>query len=127
MALPALESGFMELRGRKRTYAARYDPSRDNFSPDDWGLVCETVKNYSAKFHLQSLSQWASVMVKPWDSPRKPEKRHQDKIDAALCLIIALMWRRQSKEVWVIGNLNRGYIVTPTSGETRPILRDAAN
>ena len=127
MALPALESGFMELRRKKRRYAARYDPSRDNFSPDDWGLVCGTVKNYSAKFHLQSLSKWASVMVKPWDSPRKPEKRHQDKIDAALCLIIALMWRRQSNEVWAIGNLDKGYIVTPTSGETRSILRDAAN
>ena len=33
MALPALESGFMELRRKKRRYAARYDPSRDNFSP----------------------------------------------------------------------------------------------
>ena len=66
-------------------------------------------------------------MVKPWDSPRKPKKRHQDKIHAALCLIIALQWRRQSNVVWVIGNLDKGYIVTPTSGETRPILRDAAN
>ena len=127
IALPALESEFMKPRREERRYAARYDPSKDNFSPDDWKSVCATVKRYSAKFHLQSLSHWASEMVEPWDSPQKPEKRHQDKIDAALCLIIALQWRRLSNAVCAIGDLDQGYIVTPTSGETRSILQEAAH
>ena len=131
MALPALESEFMKYRREGRRYAARYDPSKDpskdNFSPNDWSLVCETVRSYSAKFCLQSLSQWASEMVKAWDSPQKPEKLHQDKIDAALCLIIALQWRRQTDMWCAIGGLDDGYIVTPTSEKTRSILQKAAN
>ena len=54
--------------------------------------------------------------------PKHPQKRHEEKIDAALCLIIALQLRRQSNGVRVIGNLDKGYIVTPTSGKTRRIL-----
>ena len=80
MALPALESKFMQRRRSGRRYAARYDPEKANFCWDDWRLVCETVESYAAKFHLQSLSQWASEMVKPWDSPQKPAKRHRTRL-----------------------------------------------
>ena len=66
-------------------------------------------------------------MVEPWDSSERPEKRHQDKIDAALCLIIALLWRRQIPGGCVVGDLDTGYIVTPTSPETQEILEAACN
>ena len=122
LALPALEHEFMDRRR-----AARYNPQRPNFSLDDWQLVCKTVSRWGDELGLQALSQWAREMVEPWDSAERPEKRHQDKIDAALCLIIALLWRRQIPRVCVVGDLDTGYIVTPTSPKTQEILEAACN
>ena len=122
LALPAQEPHFMD-RGR----AARYNPHRPNFSLNDWQLVCKTVSRWGDELGLQALSQWAREMVEPWDSAERPEKRHQDKVDAALCLIIALQWRRQNNGVRVIGDLDNGYMVTPTSAETRGIIEAACN
>ena len=64
-------------------------------------------------------------MEEPWVSPSRPRKLDQDKIDAALCLLIAQMWRRQTHEVRVIGDVKTGYMVTPTSDATRRILEAA--
>ena len=134
LALPALEPEFMNPRhtalsrhgSKLLRYAARYDPSRKGkFSLKDWHRVCKTVKRYAAQFDLQDLSKWASEIAEPWDSHREPKKRHQDKIDAALCLIVALQWRRQCDGVSVIGDSDKGYIVTPTSCETREIFQAA--
>ena len=124
LALPALEDIFMTRR-----CAARYDPEKAKFSLCDWRLVCETVETCADNIGLEPLSEWASEMVKPWDSPKKPKKPHQDKIDAALCLIIALQWRRHRERygLTAIGDLRRGYIVTPTSAETRETLEAACN
>ena len=123
LALPALNSVLWD-----RKSVARYNPDKkDKFCPNDWRLVCKTVERCADVINLQPLSQWASEMVNPWDSPEKPKKPHQDKIDAALCLIIAFQWRQQSNGVRAIGNLDKGYIVVPTSRETRRILREAAH
>ena len=122
LALPALEPAFMV-----RAEAARYNPGRPNFSLDDWGLVCGTVALWGNQLDLQALAEWAGEMVQPWDALEGPVKRDQDKIDAALCLIIALQWRHHPAIVRVIGNLETGYIVVPTSVETRDILKAACN
>ena len=110
LALPALECSF-----NKGDHAAKYDPSRSSFSPDGWGRVCRTVERCGGEIGLELLSKWASEMMQPWDSPDKPTKLHQDKIDAALCLIVALQWRRHPRRygMTVIGDLKSGYIVTP--------------
>ena len=122
LALPALGPEFMD-----RNSAARYNPQRETFNLSDWELVCNSVAHWGDELGLQALSQWAREMVEPWDSSERPEKRHQDKIDAALCLIIALLWRRQIPGVCVVGDLDTGYIVTPTSPETQEILEAACN
>ena len=114
-----------------RESAARYDPENrwgeNRFSLDDWKSVCETVAYCAERIGLQELSQWAGEMVVPWDAPRRPRKLHQDKIDAALCLLIATQWRRQTNGVCVIGDLQTGYMVTPTSDSTREILQTTCN
>ena len=122
LALPALKPAFM-----LRAEAARYNPERPNFSLDDWGLVCGAVALWGNQLDLQALAEWAGEMVQPWDALEGPVKRHQDKIDAALCLIIALQWRRHPDIMRVIGNLETGYIVIPTSVETRDVLKAACN
>ena len=124
LALTGLEPAFMS-----RGSAARYNPESYygtyRFSLDDWKLVCSTVARCAKDFDLLKISQWAKEMEEPWVSPKKPRKLDQDKIDAALCLLIALMWRRQTHEVRVIGDLETGYMVTPTSDATREILKAA--
>ena len=120
LALPALNPIFTE-----RCSAARYDPQDYPFDLEDWQLVCEIVRRCAEEFHLKALSRWASGVIQPWDSPRRPRKLHQDKIDAVLCLIIALQWRMRTNGVCVIGDLENGYMVTPTSVETRTILEAA--
>ena len=122
LALPAMNQVFMD-----RELAARYDPEKRNFSPEDWRRVCRIVHRCAGEFNLQSLSQWANEMIAPWDSPERPKKPHQDKIDAAICLLISLMWRcvQDQHELHAIGNLNKGYMVTPMSDATRGILREA--
>ena len=119
LALPSLEPSFMD-----RKSAARYNPeNRKKFSLADWRQVCETVRRCADDFTLNPLSEWAEEMARL----ASPKKSHQDKIDALLCLIVALQWRRKLAwhEVSAIGDLETGYMVTPTLHATRNILQDA--
>lgn len=119
LAVPSLEPSFMNRRS-----AARYNPgNRKKFSLADWGQVCETVRRCADDFTLDLLSEWAEEMAQ-LGSPKKP---HQDRIDALLCLIVALQWRRKLAwhEVCAVGDLKTGYMVTPTTHTTRNILQDA--
>ena len=122
LALPAMNQVFMD-----RELAARYDPGKGNFPPDDWRLVCEIVRDCAGEFNLQLLSQWANEMIAPWDSPERPKKPHQDKIDAAICLLISLQYRcvHDRHELHAIGDLDHGYMVTPVCDATRKILEAA--
>ena len=122
LALPAMNRDFMVGQ-----VAARYNPANTNFSPDDWRLVCEIVHGCANEFNLQLLSQWANEMIAPWDSPERPQKPHQDKIDAAICLLISLQWRRvqDGHALHAIGDPDNGYMVTPVCDATREILEAA--
>ena len=119
LALPALDPEFMARR-----YAARYNPDNKNFSLVDWQKVCKAVHQCADGGGLWQLSQWADDMAKL----EAPGKCNQDKIDAAICLLIALWWRKAREEhgLTVIGDLKSGYMVTPTSDATREILQKAA-
>ena len=90
----------------------------------DWRCVGEIVYGHAYEVGFPRLSQWARGMVVS-DSPQKPD---QDKIDAAICLVIALWIRKEWAKhgLTVIGDLKSGYMVTPTSDATREILQEAA-
>ena len=121
LALPALQPAFME-----RQSAARYNPRGKKFCPTDWKLVCKTVHSHAKQAGLLQLSQWAESMAAA-DSPTKSD---QDKIDAVICLLIGLRMRKPQRDglsVTVIGDLASGYMVTPTSRETRDVLQAAAD
>ena len=117
LALPALEPVIM-----KRRRAARYNPdNRKKFQPDDWKLVAKAVERDTEAFGLPQLSRWARSAA----GCDKPRKCDQDLLDAVICLLVALRWRRCSC-VAMIGDLERGYMVTPVSAETHKILCRAA-
>jgi len=119
LALPALEHAIME---RKR--AARYNPNnREKFSLDDWKLATGAVKRHADTLDVAQLSHWASRQA---ELPC-PKKYHQDCLDAAICLIIALQWRRTARNrLAVIGDGSTGYMVTAVSPATRKLLEGAA-
>ncbi len=119
LALPALEPAILE---RKR--AARYNPAnRRKFSLADWQLVARSVSRHAESLGLARLSKWATDQARS----RKPTKSDQDCLDAAICLIVALLWRRAPRnDVTVIGDLQHGYMVSPVTPEIRGILQPAA-
>ena len=118
LALPALEP---EILQRRR--AARYNPIRKTFSRDDWRLVATCLCRRADTWGMAPLSRWAGRQA----DLAVPTKYDQDRIDAAICLIVALEWRNSPRDrVAVIGDGHRGYMVTPVSAETREVLERAA-
>ena len=118
LALPALDPGILERRR-----AASYNPENTKgFSLDDWRLVAAAVQRHAERLGLAPLSEWA-VRCATLESPKK---HHQDRLDAAICLVIALLWRRTSRDQMAVIGDRRGYMVTPISPEGRKILQRAA-
>ncbi|MDE2869599.1 MAG: DUF429 domain-containing protein [Chloroflexota bacterium] len=119
LALPALEPAILE---RKR--AARYNPAnRRRFSLPDWRLVALAASRHAAALRLSDLSEWARNLAEL----ARPTKTHQDCLDAAICLIVALQWRRAPRnQLTVIGDAQLGYMVSPVTPATHAILHSAA-
>ena len=94
LALPALEPCIL-----KRKRKASYNPDKKaKFSRSDWNLVTEAVRRHADTFNLAPLSRWANEKAK-LDTPTKSD---QDCLDAAICLIIALLWRREKRELMAV-------------------------
>jgi len=122
---PALALPSLELQIWERKRKAAYNPSKKNFSPEDWRMVAKTVQRHAKQLKIAPLAKWAAQMADK-DRPAKPD---QDRIDAAICLIIALYWRcRNMRDIDMafIGDTDNGYMVTPVAPETREILQTAA-
>ncbi len=120
LVLPALDHAIMERR-----YAVRYNPNkRKNFSLDDWKLVASAVGRHAETLDIAQLSQWSIRQAEI----AEPRKCHQDHLDAAICLIVALLWRRvvPRDRLAVIGDGHTGYMVTAVSPDTRSLLECAA-
>ena len=119
LALPSLVPAIWE---RKR--AAKYNPAqRRTFLLTDWQIVCDGLADQADRLGLPALAAWARTHH-PIALPRKAD---QDRLDAALCLLIARYWRQEPAEAgMVIGDEARGYIATPVIHETRTMLQAAA-
>ena len=119
LALPALEPRIM-ARGR----AACYNPKNRNFSLSDWKLVASAVRRHALDLGVAPLSRWAGEAARL----AAPTKIDQDRLDAAICLLVALQWRRSRPDrSAVIGDSRTGYVVTPVSPSSREILERAAD
>jgi predicted RNase H-like nuclease len=119
----ALPSIIPEIWHRKR--AAKYNPANRNlFLLKDWQLVANGVAHLADNIHALSIANAARELAQ-LQSPGKP---HQDKLDSLICLLVAMMWRLSDRcDSMVIGDRITGYMVTPVSEDTRPILRKSAS
>ncbi|MBI5940831.1 MAG: DUF429 domain-containing protein [Caulobacterales bacterium] len=119
LALPSLQPAIFS-RGR----AAKYNPAlRSKFDLADWRLVCNGMAGVATLAGLSPLADWlweASAL----ESPRKAD---QDKLDAAICLLIAFGWSYGSPgDPAVIGCGQFGYIAALVSPEMNHALGQAA-
>ena len=120
LALPALNPVIMERRA-----AAKYNPARKSkFCPGDWKLVAKTVQCWADRLGIRPLAEWAGDMA----GLAAPKKRDQDCLDAAICLVVAVQWRRLPRDrMAMIGDTEHGYMVTPVTDALREALEVGAN
>lgn len=119
LALPTIASEFWERRR-----AAKYNPAAASFAPDDWPRVCLAAAGYAERLGCTAPAVWLKEAARA----STPNKALQDRLDAVLCLLIALAWRRgPAHSSLVLGDLATGYIVTPAEGEPRRRLLAAAD
>ena len=118
----ALAAWIPELMHRR--CGAKYNPARrKTFSSEDWQLVARHIAEHAKCIKLEALCLWAISQSKL----DRPTKESQDKLDAAICALIALDFARQGlAHNVVLGDPNSGYIVAPTSPDTLPVLDAAA-
>lgn len=119
LALPSLDPGFYGRLAGPRYNLAR----RKTFRSEDWVRVCNTVAAQFDGFGSTEATAWALNEA----SRELPKKLDQDRLDAALCLIIGLHWRlRLRSDTMMLGSLADGYMVSPSSLLTRERLTMAA-
>jgi predicted RNase H-like nuclease len=119
LALASLETGFFG-----RLSAPRYNPGRrKTFKAADWVRVVEAVAREARALGCEELSKWCGDAIEIV----RPLKADQDKLDSALCVLIAIRWRfRPREESLLLGDLTSGYMVLPVSGPVRERLSSAA-
>lgn len=119
LALPTLNPAFF-----RRNAAPKYNPARRRkFRMQDWRSVALSAARWFEGEGFDDASKWCRDAARI-DAPKKAD---QDRLDAMLCLLIALWWRRGARESSVmLGCTKLGYIVTPASPDVRTRLVAAA-
>ena len=85
LALAGLHDGFAT-----RLSAPKYNPqNRRKFRQADWCAVCRVAAGKAEALQVPVLADWFADMG---DLPA-PKKGDQDRLDAALCALIGLIWR----------------------------------
>ncbi len=118
-ALPTLAaSSFGYLR------ALKYNPKpRSKFKPVDWLTVATAAQAEAISMQCGQVAAWCAAAA---EIPR-PIKADQDKLDAIICLLVAIRWRLQPREhSAMLGDLASGYMIIPASAEVRAYLETAA-
>jgi predicted RNase H-like nuclease len=119
LALPAFHEDFCgRLRG------PHYNPARrKTFRQQDWIKVNEAVANETQAFCCRAIDDWCASSK----AMSAPQKSDQDKLDAVVCLLIAIRWRHRPRRCSVmIGDTTKGYIVSPVTIQIKEHLKAKA-
>jgi predicted RNase H-like nuclease len=118
LALPAIVPEIWQ-----RGLAAKYNPRARNFDPCDWKIVASGVASFARSLCAGALADWLEKQA----LIERPRKVDQDQLDAAICLAIALAWRKgPRRDTLLIGDELTGYIATIVSAQTLDVLVKAA-
>ena len=119
LALLGLDPAFVAV-GKS---GPRYNPSRPTFKQAAWRAVLGAAAGEATRLGLPDVAAWCGAL----DPETKPRKGTQDELDAVLCLLIAMRWRRERASCVMIGDLEAGYIVALVEDVVRMRLRLAAD
>jgi predicted RNase H-like nuclease len=110
---PALALASFDTKFFGRLMGPRYNPvRRKTFRRDDWHAVIAAAGAEAERFRCRPVVGWLEDLR----GLATPTKSTQDRLDAALCLLIAIRWRLGARdESIVLGDLQTGYIVAPVS------------
>jgi predicted RNase H-like nuclease len=110
---PALALASLVPLTWSRRGGAKYNPANKNFDASDWVLVCTALENLLTSFGLGVAADWCRAAAEL----RKPKKADQDKLDAVICLAVAVLYRfgGAGLNTLMIGDLETGYMITPAS------------
>jgi predicted RNase H-like nuclease len=119
LALPSIDETFAVRMG-----APKYNPgNRKQYKTADWTRVTAAVAKEADGLGCPELAAWCREA----GGLAKPRKADQDRLDAGICLAIALRWRTKPREMSIMmGDLTTGYMVTPASEGMRERLVVAA-
>lgn len=122
---PALALASLDTEFFGRLSGPRYNPDRrKTFRINDWVRVACAAARQALDLGLEEFADWCQQV----GEISQPRKADQDKMDAALCLLIALHWRlRPRSKSLLLGNLTNGYMVLPASSGVRERLTAAAH
>jgi predicted RNase H-like nuclease len=85
--------------------------------------VTESAAQQAHLLGCEELAEWCRAAA----NTTQPRKANQDKLDSALCLLIALHWRLRPRGAsLLLGDSTSGYIVLPASPEVRRYLTEPA-
>lgn len=121
---PALALASLDVRFFARLGAPRYNPARrKTFRKEDWNAVVAAARREAERFRLEKLMGWLDELT----SIASPKKADQDRLDSALCLLVAIRWRLGERlESVMIGDQETGYIVSPVSAPVLERLSEEA-
>lgn len=103
----------MSPQSRPAGRLPKYNPDRrKTFSLPDWRYVCGRASDEFKDRELKGIVQW----INNAGELSKPRKEDQDRLDACLCLLVALHLA-EGKECLMVGNQETGCIVVPHSAE----------
>ena len=118
LALPSISEEFLGRVGRPR-----YNPRNRNFRVQDWHRVRRAVSSDARRLECRSLAEWCDQL----SAVERPKKADQDRLDAAICLLIAISWRIEPRDrSLMIGDLATGYMISPASARVREKLLASA-
>lgn len=89
----------------------KYNPvRRSTFLIDDWAYLCGKLSEFFRDRGVVAIADWIDSI----QSMNMPRKADQDRLDACLCLLVA-MDLAEGKNCLVVGEQTTGYIVTSAS------------
>jgi predicted RNase H-like nuclease len=114
---PALALASLEPRFFARLAAPRYNPARrTTFRIGDWRDVAGVAARHFRAFGAGDAAAWCAAE----EIRVLPTKADQDRLDAMLCLLVAMHWRHAPRDrSMMVGTLDAGYMVFPASVAVR--------
>lgn len=107
LAMIALEWTLSDVRAAGRL--PKYNPERrKTFTIGDWQHVCGLAE---AAFNERRLDRTAAWIANA-DRNSSPRKSDQDRLDACLCLLVAIYFS-EGKDCLMVGDIQTGYMVVP--------------